>query len=982
MANKTITSDIQEDPQSDECRENIPPDVSGEACTSKLKVPAENETLHSSVQLCEENRSALGTGVFSTPAPTGDKNGVKATYGFQSALTPILKSLNIDNECSNSHLLKCADSPHLSVTLSPISFSKVDCQKSNGESGSMFCEMDAPMCLIEDECLPEITDLNLTYLQLTTNDSVLPENAPAASKLDDEIKEVQTSTGEDNNDLRELLPPVNTTESTDLNDKMNCLSKNKSTPAATGILETEITLLDASHNVELSPVEQITSMDTTQDFSLVDHLKGNRTSSELCGQIVSEPDDSVAVLNKEPSNSSVRSVKCATETTIGTSLDVTMASILEKSNSSSDTSGEKMMEDKVGILPANITHNTSSSSERSAHGAHLPTSDVDFNTSSTRVTSEVGSDPAENSNLRKTEWEETQTSCDIKPTSEVSQQSQTSTASGNRTFQLVQSSYMSAASDCNSTASVSCLENKTFEISLVNSSKAESDAREQAKSKVQNVTFDRNSLQKSCDGSTSGEAVAADLGLQNNTVDCKALSQKNCIVTLSEISSSDNDHNISEKPSSPKGSNLTTSPEDEDHSTELPKPETAAADEKVEKHNDTSEAISALESAPAVGECECKDLPQPGLPVSDGHLNVLNNQSMVMVNNKANTFDLDETLDLEANFLVTSTPMTSSKMFNSDNKREADAILAVQKKLYQDDPNKPTNKMASDIPSNIICDRKTFFAKPPPRALCPPSKAASQMLKNKPGSTIPGRLDKVATGLPIKRPKTQAGGVKTTGVEETHRTSGISSSYNLRPLAAASKLPTSGLQRPQQSGIPFGIQRAAPGLRPLSARSNRFASSSTNKPAEPTATSPVTKSSQGKKHPLTKADALPVSKRKKTDTIAPSSNTEATTSSCDATNRVKTLKQPTASLKSAPVLTRSNGAAGPAGCAETGTSCDVSSRVRALKPPGASLRAPQAKPPGHDCSQCVVLQEELKQKSDEIQRLKRELQKYQKQEDC
>lgn len=100
------------------------------------------------------------------------------------------------------------------------------------------------------------------------------------------------------------------------------------------------------------------------------------------------------------------------------------------------------------------------------------------------------------------------------------------------------------------------------------------------------------------------------------------------------------------------------------------------------------------------------------------------------------------------------------------------------------------------------------------------------------------------------------------------------------------------------------------------------------------------------------------------DAAAPSSLIKDA-SSCDATNKVKTLKWPTASLKSAPLQIHSNGkflhqehwlvllilaiwhvflflsgAAGPAGIAETSTSCDALSRVRALRTPRGSLRAP------------------------------------------
>lgn len=745
MANQTI-SYIQEDSLADECSENIPPEVSGEDDTSKVKVLAKNKALHSSLQLCEDTRPACDT-AFSSP--TSERGGVEAKSCFRSALTPDLNGLNINNECSSSQLLK-SDFHHMNL-------SRVNDQKSTRESGSLFHEMDAPVSLIEDESLPEITFHDLTYFDLTTNNSVLPQNSPAVSKLD-EMKRVQTSAGEEDDPL-DLLPPVNITVSTDLDGKMDSWFKSKSAAAAAGIFDIEITLLDASSNSEPSPVGQMTFMDTTQDFLPVDHLKPSITLSKLNGQIVSESDISSAV----PIEGSVNSANCETTRT-GTSLDVTMIGILDKSNSS-ETSGQKMEvsqipdKDNVCTRPANITLNISSSNDTSAKGAHLSTSGVKCNTSLTRVPSEVYSDSAENPNPLKTECEEMQTSCDIKSTSEVSQQSQTWTASENVTFSILPSSHTSAASDLSSTSSVSCPEHKTFDFSADNSFKAESVAGDQTKSiitktserqsshsKVQNVTFDRNSSQKSCNGS------AADLSIQNNTFDCKAPSPKNDTVTLSEISSSDSRHNSLDKPLSPKISNVDASPEDEEYS-ELPK----SNDKKVE-HNGTIEANSALESTP---EYEFKDLPQLRLPMSDGHFSALKNQRMV--NNRANTFNLDETLDLGTNFF-TSTPMPSCKMLTFDKEQKADTNLAVQKKLYQDDPNKAFDKLPENNPTNVVSDRKTFIQSNP-RGLRPPSKTAYQML-NVQGSTVPERLEKVTTGQSIKKPKIQTACSKTTAVEE------------------------------------------------------------------------------------------------------------------------------------------------------------------------------------------------------------------------
>ncbi|XP_015249776.1 PREDICTED: uncharacterized protein LOC107097222 isoform X2 [Cyprinodon variegatus] len=196
----------------------------------------------------------------------------------------------------------------------------------------------------------------------------------------------------------------------------------------------------------------------------------------------------------------------------------------------------------------------------------------------------------------------------------------------------------------------------------------------------------------------------------------------------------------------------------------------------------------------------------------------------------------------------------------------------------------------------------------------------------------------------------------------------ISSSYNLRSLA--SKLPVSGLQRPQQSGIPVGLPRAALGLR---TRINTAASSSTEKLNGSTA---VTKNAQGKRHPLTKGEALPQPKKKKMDTAVPSSGTEAPSSTCSSSNAVRTLKQPTTGHRSAPDKNPKTDATMQASTAKTGTSCDVSSRGRSLKPPLTNQRANLAKPQSQGCAKCSVLEEKIRQQSGEIQRLKEELRKY------
>ncbi|XP_042070059.1 mucin-17 isoform X2 [Haplochromis burtoni] len=509
---------------------------------------------------------------------------------------------------------------------------------------------------------------------------------------------------------------------------------------------------------------------------------------------------------------------------------------------------------------------------------------------------------------------------------------------------------------------------------------------------VQNTTFEKHSLHKSSGSTVLGE------DLKNNTFDSQPPSKKsdtitlletvqsessqiaskpnstitltemsscdghqsaskpNGTITLSEVNPNDSHHNTSrpngtitlsetssctirprssDKPSTPEVSNLTTSPKDNNID--------IAPD--LSKHNVTTDAkdhsgkdVETHDDASGSGSCETKDL--SGLPVVGGLSDSLNSQSFGTVNLKAKCFNLDDTLDLKADCLITSTPMTKCTMFNLNTEQVEGLHLGAQKKLYTDGPRKPADQVPSDPPSNLVCDRKTFLKQPAAKSLCPPPKAGAQLMKSKSHSSIPARLNTVASNLPTKRQRTQAEASRNTAAtapDAPQGTTGVTSCYNLRATATGSKLPACGSQRSQFSGIPSGIQRATMCLRPPLTRSSTAISSSTDKLCGPTATNPVTKTSQAKKHPLTRADSLLVSKRKKMDASDPCNSVGAPVSACDATNKTTILKQP-------------------------------------------SKRGLPAKAQGEGCAKCAELEEQLKLISEENTRLKEELLKYTKQD--
>nr|XP_020484305.1 uncharacterized protein LOC109980068 [Labrus bergylta] len=169
--------------------------------------------------------------------------------------------------------------------------------------------------------------------------------------------------------------------------------------------------------------------------------------------------------------------------------------------------------------------------------------------------------------------------------------------------------------------------------------------------------------------------------------------------------------------------------------------------------------------------------------------------------------------------------MPNCKVFNFNNERETGKILGATKKLYGDVPSKPDCQVTSDIPSNIVCDRKTFLTKPAARSLLPPSKSTSHLLKYKPASTLPERFEPLMSGMQMKRQKMQTEALRSSAASDAPQvTTGISSAYNLRATTTGSKKPNYGLRKPQAVGMPSGVQRAAAGLRPPSTRSKAPAS--------------------------------------------------------------------------------------------------------------------------------------------------------------
>ncbi|XP_040922379.1 flocculation protein FLO11-like [Toxotes jaculatrix] len=860
---------------------------------------------------------------------------------------------------------------------------------------------------------------------------------PSPSK----ICNVLTSAKENNSEVHppELSKHCGTTSGTDPNAKMADTPESMDAPVRwlDDRYFPDITLLEVTRDSELSPGAEISSMEVTQDIPPMHCVTKSRPSSELSGQIAAEPGRLDVIQSEELSGTLTGSVthtissfseqsdKCVGENIMKASLEVTrdisMGSVLENSRSSLETSGQNLVksqtsaEDTLSTHPANVTRDIISSSNMSVQCAasEFSTSDVQRNTSLKNVTSELHVTDVETSATVEANNEEVLTSHDAELTNKAPQSNPKTTVSANGTFTIAQPSNLSTSTDLNTTAQISCPQNKTLDLppSNVNSPKAGNEVTNQVSadcedtaepslstnqncssvkatgsSDVQSTTFDKQSPQESSACTNLGEAGATTFCLQNNTFDSsKPPSKQNGTITLSETSSSDSHQKTLDKPSPSKACSPLSSSKDnnsEVHPPELSKQNgtTTSTDSNTkvaDSPESTFEANPASEAASGAGRHETKDHSQSGQSATDGLSDTLGHPGMDTENNKANTFNLDDTLDLRVDSLVTSTPMTNCKVFHFSMERDEGKTIGAQKKLYGDGSSKPGQ------PSNIVSDRKTFFTQPVVKSLLPHSKAASQLLKFKPASTLPGRCEPLTSGLPMTRQRTQAEALKNAAAPDAAQgTQGISSSYNLRASTTGSKQPSSGLPRPHLSGIPSGIQRTAPGLR---APSTRSIAPTSDKLRGATATNPVTKTSQAKKHTLTRGEPLPTAKRKKIDVPLPSNSAEASTSSCDAVNRAKNLKQPTTGQRALPAKTQRDDGAVPASTAENSASCDAASRARALKQPTNSHRPLLAKPQGNGngCAKCVALEEQLKIKSEEIRRLKEELLKYRKQgEEC
>lgn len=897
----------------DECCENIPPEVVSFPGTPKLLDQDKNVTGCSSDWQSGENDPHS---VFSTPAPAG-ANPKIGLSGFQSSLTPILKQLNIHKYSSppphgnSSHLPAPSLSFYDTVTNSQNAGS---IQPSNADipgtsSRQSLGDANTPVCWLADECMPEITFLDVTCdttLQLSKNDSAPPDSMPSSplmtgfmrafntpkplvNKKPDVIQSkcagmfcpqtislnrkllckqsgegTASETSSNNHQTSQQKHPSRLFHATQDHSQVAEVSKGETMAGKDSVMVDvpesvdaplrwlddrffpEITLLDVTHDSDFSPKGEMPPSEVKQDVA-VGGLPNNLPSSALVGEVGAEPGTQDTITSEnlsstvhanvtettsslcEQSDNSV--VKTTTKNSVNVTRDISMESALEDSRPSFESSGQSTRKiqtsglDTPGVHPVNVTRDISSASDMSVDCAASQTQDIECSTSSQNVTSEALCQPGATSTNVSASGQELLTS---HPTSKLPAQNQKPTGSVNNTFTIVPQSNQDTSAPA--ITQIHGLENETLDLPLSNASspKVQKDVNKPTKgsknsnesspgsvqnfssgmpSDKQNSTFEN--LQISTGSAILGEVGATNISSQNNTFIMKS-SKQNGTITISETSSRDSQQTSLDEASPQKSAKSSNQ-----GCVESVPPDITNEYQTTVTHSDTMTVnVHETQSNPTVGtasaaaQLDTKDSSHPGLSMKDSFPDASCHHSLDADENKATMFNLDDTLDLRADSLITSTPMVTCKMFNFSTEREDGKPMAAQKKLYDDGPSKPAHQVHSEIPSNIVCDRKTLLAKPAAKSMLPPLKTASQLLRYRPASALPGRPEQLMSCLPVTRQKTQAAALRNsdpshvvgcgpdeqkseycmcvTSSSHVFKTTGKPVSYNLRPTTTGS----------------------------------------------------------------------------------------------------------------------------------------------------------------------------------------------------
>lgn len=816
----TPIKDIQD---TDECCENVPPGVVSFPGTSKHM--------------------------------DRDKDVTGCSPCFQSALTPVLKKLNLHNKYSSP--APRGNSSHLAAP--PLSFCNTvtnsqndgSIQPSNADVTGTFSrqplgDANTPVCWLADECMPEITFLDLTCdttVQLSKNGFASPDSVPSSPLMTGFMDTFNTDvvqskgagtvcpqtnslnrkffckksgegtaseTSLNNRQTSQQKPPARLCHATQDHSQVAEVSRGETMAGKDNTVVDvperldaplrwlddrffpEISLLDVTHDSDFSPKGEMPPSEVNQNVP-VGSLPNNLPSSALGREVGVEPGTQDTIPSENLSSAVDANVTDAANSlceqsdknTPKTSVtrDISMESALEDRRLSSECSGQNTSKiqtsglDAPGAHPVNVTRDISSTSDMMSDDCVAShTRDVECSMSSQNVTSEAHCQPGTTSTDATASGHRLLTS---QPTSKLPALNQKTTGAVNDTFTIVPQSHQDTSEPAN--AQVYC-QNRTLDLPPSNESspKAQKDVNKPPEgsknanesssgsvqnfssgmpSDVQNATFEK--LQISTGSTLLGEVGATTISSQNKTFVMKSPKQ-NGTITISETSSSDSQRSaLDEAP-------LQKSAKSPNHGcVEAILPDTTKKYQTRVTHSDATtvnvhetESNPTVQTASAAAQLDIKDSPHPGLSVKDSFPDTSGHHSLDTDENKGTTFNLDDTLDLRADSLITSTPMVTCKMFTFSTERNDGKTMTAQKKLYEDGPSKPDHQVQSEVPLNIVCDRKTFLAQPAAKSMLPPLKTASQLLRYRLASALPGRPEASMSGLPVTRQKTQAAALR------------------------------------------------------------------------------------------------------------------------------------------------------------------------------------------------------------------------------
>lgn len=757
--------------------ENVPPRVINFPGTSELK---------DQHQAVIRSSSALQSGqnyphsAFSTPAP---KSGISKT-GFSSALTPILKQLNIHN-CSsppkpvNSSELKA---PSLSFcdTLANSQRLSATNESSNTNatltlSRQSLVDAHSPVSWLVDESLPEITFFDVTCdttEQQSKNDPALNDSMPS-TPVRPAIHTFNSPMS-----LNNKNPDVIQSKGAEtFCSQTNSLNGN---PVYKKIGARTVSEKSSNHPQASQYKHPSRVFDATQDYSQVAEVYKGETMAEKHSTMADVPESVDAPLRwlddryfpeitlLDVTQDSHFSSKVEM-TPLKVKQDVAVSSL--QNNLPSSALGEEAetvpSTQDSGIsrtLDANSIDTTKSLCEQ-------PDKDVVNNTPTTSlgVTQDISmnsaledSRPSLESSGRCTAV--IQTSVEGTPNIHPINVTQDISCSSNMSVHY-------AASHTEHTQCNPSSQNVTSEAHCdleATSAKVKANGQELLTSQLSSMLSEHSSKPTGSGNSTfivNPHANQMTSALADNTGQILSPQNKTQDVSPSDGSSLKSQEDVNHQPTTESKNNNQSSLQN--FSSGMPR----------DLQNKTFEKLQKSTGSTIVGEDGASNVrnhqntftmtPKDNVTVTvletssgDSHHSALDKPATNTSENKATTFNSDLTLDLSG-ALLTSTPMVTSKMFNFSTEREEGKFMAAQKKLYSDGPSKADHQVQAGVPPKTLCDRKTFSNQPTAKSM-QPLKAPSQLLRYKSTSALPRRPDPSVSGLPVTRQKTQAAALRKT----------------------------------------------------------------------------------------------------------------------------------------------------------------------------------------------------------------------------